>query len=229
LEELLPRARHGLRLANVDSADIERYLGIVEERISREKTGSQWVFDSWAKMNPVAKANVRLRALTATMKKYQEANEPVHNWELAEVLDKSEWVDNYRTAEQFMTRDLFTVRPEDVVDLAANLMTWRHVRHVPVEDDKGNLIGIISARDLLELVASEQVKKSDEIIVRDVMRTDLITISPETPTLEALYLMREKNIGCLPVVKGKKLIGLLTAHDFLTVSTKLFEERLKEL
>lgn len=229
LEELLPRARHGLRLANIDSADVERYLGIVEERISQEKTGSQWVLDSWAKMNPLAKANVRLRALTATMKKYQEKNEPVHNWDLAEVLDKSDWIDNYRTAEQFMTRDLFTVRPEDVVDLAANLMTWKHVRHVPVEDNKGNLIGIISHRDLLELVASETSKKSDEIIVRDVMKTDLITITPETPTLEALYLMREKDIGCLPVVKGKKLIGLLTAHDFLTVSTKLFEERLKEL
>jgi len=229
LEELLPRARHGLRMANIDSADIERYLGIIEERISQEKTGSQWVLDSWAKMNPVAKANVRLRALTATMKKYQEKNEPVHNWELAEVLDKSEWIDSYRTVEQFMTRDLFTVRPEDVVDLAANLMMWKHVRHVPVEDNKGNLIGIISYSDLLKLVASEQTKKSDEIIVRDVMKTDLITISPETPTLDALYLMRENNIGCLPVVKGKKLIGLLTAHDFLTVSTKLFEERLKEL
>ncbi|MEK7723214.1 MAG: CBS domain-containing protein [Acidobacteriota bacterium] len=229
LEELLPRARHGLQMANIDSADIERYLGIIEERISQEKTGSQWVLDSWAKMNPVAKANVRLRALTATMKKYQEINEPVHNWELAEVLDKSEWIDNYRTVEQFMTRDLFTVRPEDVVDLAANLMTWKHVRHVPVEDNKGNLIGIISYSDLLKLVASETPKKSDEIIVRDVMKTDLITISPETPTLDALYLMREKDIGCLPVVKGKKLIGLLTAHDFLTVSTKLFEERLKEL
>ena len=61
------------------------------------------------------------------------------------------------------------------------------------------------------------------------MKTDLITISPETPTLEALNLMREKKIGCLPVVKDQKLVGLLTAHDFLTVSTKLFEERLKEI
>lgn len=229
LEELLPRARHGLRLANIDAADIERYLGIIEERVSREKTGSQWALDSWAKMNPMAKSNVRLRSLAATMKKYQETNQPVHTWKLAEVKDKSDWIDNYRTVEQFMTPDLFTVRPEDVIDLAANLMSWKHIRHVPVEDDKGNLIGIISYRDLLELVASEKAKKSDEIIVRDVMKTDLITISPDTPTLEALYLMREKKIGCLPIVKGKKLIGLLTSHDFLTVSTKLFEERLKEL
>jgi CBS domain-containing protein len=229
LEELLPRARRGLHLANIDSAEIERYLGIIQERISQEKTGSQWVLDSWAKMNPLAKANVRLRSLTAAMKKYQEANQPVHTWELAEVNDKSEWIDNYRTVEQFMTRDLFTVRPEDIIDLAANLMSWKHIRHVPVEDNKGNLIGIVSYRDLLELMASETTKTNQEIVVRDVMKTKLITVSPATPTLEALYLMREKNIGCLPVVKGKKLIGLLTAHDFLTVSTKLFEERLKEL
>ncbi|MBX7171648.1 MAG: CBS domain-containing protein [Pyrinomonadaceae bacterium] len=229
LEELLPRARHGLRSVNIDSADIERYLGIIEERVSHEKTGSQWVLDSWTKMNPVAKANVRLRSLTATMKKYQEINEPVHKWKLAVVKDKSEWIDNYLTVEQFMTRDLFTVRPEDVIDLAANLMNWKHIRHVPVEDDKGNLIGIISYRDLLELIASEQVKKDNEIVVRDIMKTDLIIISPETPTLKALNLMREKKIGCLPVVKDQKLIGLLTSHDFLTVSTKLFEERLKEI
>lgn len=229
LEELLPRSRQGLHSVNIEAADIEKYLGIIEERVSQEKTGSQWVLDSWATMNAVAKPNVRLRALTAAMKKYQETNQPIHTWELAEVKDKSEWIDNYRTVEQFMTRDLFTVRPEDLIDLAANLMNWKNLRHVPVEDDKGNLIGIISMRDLLEILVSEKGKKNDEIIVRDVMKTDLITISPETSTLEALYLMRENDIGCLPIVKDKKLVALLTAHDFLTVSTKFFEERLKDL
>jgi len=51
-------------------------------------------------------------------------------------------------------------------------------------------------------------------------------VGPDTPTLEALELMREKRIGCLPVVKDSKLIGLITAYDFLTVSSKLLEERL---
>ncbi len=226
LEELLPRARHGLRSVGIDASDIERYLGIIEERVSQEKTGSQWMLDSWATMNPLAKPNVRLRSLTTTMKKYQETNQPVHTWDLAQVKDQSEWIDNYRTVEQFMTRDLFTVRPEDVIDLAANLMNWKHIRHVPVEDDGGQLVGIISHRDLLELFTTDT---KDEAIVREVMKTDLITIEPESPTLEALYLMREKKIGCLPVVKDGKLVGLLTAHDFLTVSTRLFEERLKEL
>ena len=63
--------------------------------------------------------------------------------------------------------------------------------------------------------------------VRDVMKRHLFTITPETLTLVALMLMREKNIGCLPVIKNEKLVGLITAYDFLTVSAKLFEERLR--
>jgi CBS domain-containing protein/gamma-glutamylcysteine synthetase len=227
LEELLPRARHGLRAAKIDAADIEKYLGILEERVSQEKTGAKWMLDSLAKMDKAAKPNVRLRTLTAAMLKNQETGEPLHRWNLAEIEQKTDWIDNYRTVEQFMSRDLFTVRPEDVIDLAANLMDWKHIRHVPVEDDEGNLVGIVSHRDLLRLFAENLNREAGEIIVKDVMRTDLITITSETKTLDALYLMREKNIGCLPVCKRGKLIGILTAHDFLTVSTRLFEERLK--
>ncbi len=228
LEELLPRARHGLRMVNIDEADIEKYLGILEERVSQEKTGAQWMLDSLANMDKAAKSNIRMRTLTAAMLNNQETGEPVHNWNLAEIAEKSDWIDNYRTVEQFMSRDLFTVRPEDVIDLAANLMDWKHVRHVPVEDANGNLVGVVSHRDLLKLFAMRRENTSEEIIVKDVMQTNLITVTTETKTIDALYLMREKNIGCLPIVKDTKLVGLITAHDFLTVSTRLFEERLKE-
>ncbi len=227
LEELLPRARRGLNLVNIDAADIDKYLGILEERVSREKTGAQWVLDSLAGMDKAAKSNIRMRALTAAMLKHQETGEPLHCWSLAEIEEKSDWIDNYRTVEQFMSRDLFTVRPEDVIDLAVNLMDWKHIRHVPVEDADGDLVGIVSHRDLLQLFSLPMLRNNQEIVVKNVMRKNLITISPETDTLDALYLMREKNIGCLPVVKNKKLVGLITAHDFLTVSTRLFEERLK--
>ena len=228
LEELLPRARRGLESVGIDSADIGKYLGILEERISKGKTGSQWMLDSLANMDKAAKSNVRLRTLTAAMLKHQKKGEPLHAWNLAEIEQKTDWVDNYKTVEQFMSRDLFTVRPEDVIDLAANLMNWRHIRHVPVEDSEGNLVGIVSHRDLLRLFAENITKDNSEITVRDVMQTDLITATPETRTLDALYLMREKNIGCLPITKGKKLVGLITDYDFLTVSTRLFEERIKQ-
>lgn len=228
LEELLPCARRGLAMANIDAADIEKYLGILEERVSQGATGAQWMLDSLCNMDKAAKSNVRLRTLTAAMLKNQETGAPLHHWKLAQIEAKTDWIDNYQTVEQFMSRDLFTVRPEDIVDLAANLMEWRHIRHVPVEDADGTLVGLISHRDLLKLFAEQRDRLGSEIIVKDVMQTDLITVTPESRTLDALYLMREKNIGCLPVVKNKKLVGLITAHDFLTVSTRLFEERLKK-
>jgi CBS domain-containing protein len=226
LEELLPRARQGLEAAGIDVTDTDRLLGIVEDRIRAEKTGAQWMIDSLESMDKRAKQNVRMRSLTAAMRANQEAAIPLHSWKLAEIPRQSEWIDNYKTVEQFMSTDLFTVRPEDVIDLAASLMHWKHLRHVPVENDDGELVGIVSHRDLLELLALGKVDGGGELVVRDIMRKELITVSPATSALEALYLMREKNIGCLPVVKGERLVGLITAYDFLTVSVKLFEEKL---
>lgn len=229
LEELLPRARAGLERAGVDADDSARLLDIIEARVTQATSGSKWMLDSLASMDPRAKANVRMRTLTATMKSYQEKGMPLHKWELAEIPKRCEWVDNYKTVEQFMAVDLFTVRPEDILDLAASLMHWKHVRHVPVEDDAGHLIGIVSHRDLLELFALGKITGPAQLVVGDVMKTDLITVAPETSALEALELMRERRIGCLPVIKDDKLVGLVTAYDFLTVSAKLFEERLTEV
>ena len=227
LSELLPLARHGLNSAAVDTADIDRFTGILEDRVKAEMTGAKWILDSLSSMDKSAKTNIRMRALTSEMIKHQEKGELLHTWPLARIADHSEWVDNFRTVEQFMSRDLFTVRPDDVVDLAASLMEWKHIRHIPVENDKGEIVGIVSHRDLLRFFAEEKSRAAEELIVRDIMKTKLFTIEPETRTLDALYLMRDKNIGCLPVCKDGKLIGILTAHDFLTVSTRLLEERLK--
>ncbi len=230
LEELLPRARKGLVRAGVDVADSERLLDIIQERVSQEKSGAQWMLDSYCEMDKRAKPNVRLRSLTAAMKAHQEgSDDPMHTWKLAEIPADSQWIDSYKTVEQFMAVDLFTVRPADVLDLAASLMHWRHVRHVPVEDDAGRLIGIVSHRDLIELMAAGKCGNSTGITVKDVMRTDIVTVTPETPTLDALELMRDKNIGCLPVVQNERLVGIITAHDFLTVSTKLLEEKLSQV
>ena len=228
LDELLPRAKRGLESVGVDDKDIERYLGVIEKRAEAQRTGAGWMLESFDKMDENAKMNVRLRALTAQIIKNQDTEKPVHTWELANIEEKTDWIDNYRTVERFMAKDLFTVRPEDVIDFAASLMNWKHIRHVPVEDDSGNLVGLISSRELLEILANDGLKNKDQIAVRDIMKTDITTISPETSSLEALKIMRENNIGCLPVVKENKLIGIVTVHDFLTVSAKLFEERLKQ-
>ena len=227
LEELIPLARIGLKEAAIDETDIDRLLGVIESRVEQRKSGARWMIDSVANMDPLAKPNVRMRTLTAAMKENQTTAKPVHEWELAEIPSTSDWIDNYKSVEQFMVTDLFTVRPDDVLDLAASLMESRHVRHVPVEDDSGTLVGLLSHRDLIRLYAHRGW--NPQLAVRDVMRTDPVTVAAETPTLDALNLMRDKKVGALPVVSGNKLIGLITEHDFLTVSSKLFEERLKKV
>lgn len=227
LEELLPRARKGLARANCDQKDIDRLLDVIEGRVKSERTGAQWMLDSYESMEQAAKPNVKLRTITAAMKSHQENDEiPAHEWKLASIPAGSEWIDSYRTVEQFMTVDLYTVRPEDIVDLAASLMHWRHVRHVPVEDDSGRFIGLVSHRDLLELIAHGKCSTGQTLVISDIMKTDIISVTPGTSSIDALQLMREKNIGCLPVLDGGRLVGLITTYDFLTVSAKLLEERL---
>ena len=229
LEELIPLARIGLKEAAIDETDIDRLLGVIEERVGRRMTGAKWMIDSVSSMDPLAKPNVRMRTLTAAMKENQMSGEPVHEWKLAAIPTTSDWIDNYKSVEQFMVTDLFTVRPDDVLALAASLMESRHVRHVPVEDDSGTLVGLISHRDLISLYAHRGSNPHPDLAVRDVMKTDPVTVSAETPSLDALNIMREKKIGALPVVSGTKLVGLITEHDFLTVSSKLFEERLRSV
>lgn len=227
IDELLPIARQGLEEFKIEPKDIDRYLGVIKERAEIQRTSSGWMLESISKMDKTVKLGVRLRELTAQMKENQRSGQPVHTWPLAELEEKSDWIDNYQTVERFMSKDLFTVRPEDVIDLAASLMNWKHIRHVPVEDDEGNLVGVVSHRDLLEIMAKNRQRGDREIVISDIMKTDLITIGPQTPTLDALTLMRQKNVGCLPVVQSGKLTGMVTAHDFLTVSARLFEERLR--
>jgi CBS domain-containing protein len=228
-EELVPLARIGLKEALIDDGDIDRLLGVIQSRVERRTSGAKWMLDSVANMDPLAKPNVRMRTLTAAMKENQMSRQPVHEWKLAEIPATSDWIDNYKSVEQFMATDLFTVRPDDVLDLAASLMESRHVRHVPVEDDSGTLVGLISHRDLIKLYAHRNSTTRAELAVRDVMNAAPVTVVAETPTLDALNIMRDKKLGALPVVSGTKLVGLITEYDFLTVSSKLLEERLKSV
>jgi CBS domain-containing protein len=147
---------------------------------------------------------------------------PVADWELADFCPSQDWRDSYRTVGQFMATDLFTVRPDDIVDFAASLMEWRYVRHVPVEDDSGQLLGLISHRQLLRLIARGG-RNDQTIMVRDIMRPDPLSVSPDTTTVEAIRLMREKRLSCLPVVKDGKLVGLVTEYDLIVVAGRLLE------
>ncbi len=222
LEELLPLAREGLAEAGIDDGDIDRYMGVIQQRVEMRRTGARWQLESLEGMKDKGSENERLRALTTSMIEQAESGRPVGEWELGDMCGTQDWRDSYRTVGQFMATDLFTVRPDDIVDFAASLMEWRYVRHVPVEDDTGQLLGLISHRQLLRLIA--RGNPADEAItVRDIMRPDPVTVSPETTTVEAIRLMREKRLSCLPVTENGQLVGLVTEYDLVVVAGRLLE------
>jgi CBS domain-containing protein len=225
LEVLLPLAREGLAEAGIDQEDIDRYIGTVEKRVERRRTGARWQLESLDQMRGKGSPHECMRALTSNMIEQQESGRPIADWELADFSTSQDWRDSYRTVGQFMSTDLFTVRPDDIIDFAASLMEWRYVRHVPVEDDSGQLLGLISHRQLLRLIARGG-KQEQTTMVRDVMRTEPLAIGPETTTVEAIRLMRQNRLSCLPVVENEKLIGLVTEYDLIVVAGRLLESYL---
>lgn len=226
-DHLLPLARQGLRDANVDSSSIDKYLGIIDERVRSRQTGARWMLKSLAAIDSVEPRDLRYRELAARMLQNQKEGKPVHEWKILELTDDIDWAQSYQTIGQFMSTDLFTVRPDDLVDLAASVMDWRHIRHVPVEDDQGNLVGLITHRDLLHLLAQgNRPADAKPLTVRDIMRTEPLTVSSTTPTLEALELMQKQRVGCLPVVDDGHLVGILTSYDFLAGAARLFQQYL---
>ncbi|MFQ5491679.1 MAG: glutamate-cysteine ligase family protein [Phycisphaerae bacterium] len=228
-KKLAPLAREGLTRSGIDEADIARYLGVIEQRGRSGKTGAQWILGSMAFMKDRGVTGERVTALTAGMYTRQQQEQPVHDWPLAQLEEGGGWKHHYMRVEQYMTTNLFTVHEDDVIDLVANLMDWRHIRHVPVEDDHHHLVGLVSYRSLLRLLGHDQAHGTDHpVAVRDVMNPQPISIAPETSTLDAIDIMRRQRVACLPVVKDKRLVGLITERDFLDISRQMFETHLSE-
>lgn len=225
LDHLIPLAHQGLKHANVNPADVEHYLGVIEARVRSGQTGSQWVLKSLGAVKD-RPTEVRNRLLAGEMLMRQKSGEPVHRWPVLEVSESDDWKQSYQTVGQFMTTDLFTVRPDDLVDLAASVMTWRHIRHVPVEDNEGRLVGLVSHRALLKLLTQGSQGNEVAITVREIMTQEPLTVSSITPTLDALEIMRVNRVGCLPVLDDGRLVGIVTSYDFLDASARLFKKEL---
>jgi CBS domain-containing protein len=228
-DHLLGLARQGLAGAGVDASDIDKYLGVIDARVQSGQTGSQWMLRSLAATEGAGPRDMSYRLLTSAMLQQQQEGEPVHTWTTIEATEDSDsdWSQSYQTVWQFMATDLFTVRPDDLVDLAASVMDWRHIRHVPVEDEAGRLVGLVTHRALLRLLShGTRDRDADPLTVRKIMKADPVTVSSTTPTLEALELMRVNKVGCLPVVDDGQLVGIVTSYDFLDASARLFKEKL---
>lgn len=229
LQELLPIARKGLESRQVNTADIDRYLGVIEERAKKHMNGARWQLRAFSKLIKEVSRDEAVSVLTASIVENQTKNKPVHTWKLPDANDLADYRPTKLLVDEFMMTDLFTVQQDDLVELVAQLMDWRKIRYMPVEDSKGRLCGLITSRLLLRYYTHRH-KADNQVVtcVKDIMINKPITIGPKATIMQAMQLMRENKIGCLPVVQDKELIGFITEMDFLRISGRLIERLEKE-
>ncbi len=229
IERLIPIARAGLEEAGVDKGDIERYLGVVRDRVDCGGTGAQWLLRSLHNMKDVGTRPERLAALAGAIAERQHSGKLGHEWEPAELREAGGWRRNYMRVDQYMTTELFTVHEDELVDLVAFVMDRKQIRHVLVEDDTHKIVGLVSYRSLIRLLTRGQIGEPGITVpVKDIMVKDPVTISPETPTTEAIELMHKHRCSVLPVVKGGKLVGTVGERDFMPIARHFLEEKLRE-
>jgi len=222
LNQLIPMSRKGLEKMKINQEDIDKYLNVIEERVKKHQTGSIWLVQSFNKLRKDSNAEEAVVAVTSGMLKRQYSGLPVHEWDYPTKQESGSWASKFRYVHQVMSKELYTVQEDDLVELVSNVMNWRKIHHVPVENDEGEVVGIISAGDIIKYYC----KQSDDetLTVDDLMIKNPVTTTAQTEVVEALKIMRRSNLGCLPVVKEKKLIGILTEFDFVYMAEHLFEE-----
>jgi CBS domain-containing protein len=224
LKEMLPIARSGLEAARVSSRDINRYLGIIEERTVSEITGAQWITDAFQTLKKKGSKDEALMATVAGMYARQKKGKPGHTWDLPDLSDAGDSYARYQTVEQIMITDLFTINEDDPIEFATRVMDWENIRHLPVENDKGELVGIVSSKNLINHYSKPRKSRKSSDAIKKIMIKDVVSVSPRTSTLEATSVMHEKGYGCLPVVKDGKLVGIVTEMDFLRVASELLTD-----
>lgn len=121
-----------------------------------------------------------------------------------------------------MSTDVVAVGRNDDLSQVEDLMVTNKLRHVPVVEN-GELVAIVSQRDLFKAMMSstmgygEKAQKAylHSVRVKEMMTDPVVTVAPDTSVGEAADLMVHKGIGCLPVVEGTQLVGVVTKTDLL--------------
>ena len=130
--------------------------------------------------------------------------------------------------ESVMSKELVTILPSGSLADARELMQSNRIHHLPVVNDGGALVGLLTLTDLLAATDSilrgnaERIH-ADEISVEDVMVTDVATIDEQASLRQSALFLEKHRIGCLPVVADGELKGIITDTDFVAIAINLLE------
>lgn len=121
--------------------------------------------------------------------------------------------------------------PEMLLPEARRLLNENHFRHLPVVDSEGQLVGMISDRDLRSAYPSSMLAESERLVVyervkravvADIMSTECVGLTPESTLDDALLLFDRDRVGALPVLDDGRVVGIFSSRDLLAAYKELF-------
>ena len=216
IDILIPMAKKGLEKSGVAKKDIDHYLGIIENRIDKNITGSKWLIRSSRKLQEAVSRDESNILLTHNLYKNQVEGLPVHMWRLARK-ETRELVKSHDKVYKIMTRELFVVNENDLTAFVYKIMEWKKIHHLPVVNKQNKLTGIISKSTLNKLKTEN--KEDVYLAAKDVMITAMKVGHPEMSIDEVKTLMIKNKIGCLPILDNEELVGLLTKTDIQNIDS----------
>ena len=128
-----------------------------------------------------------------------------------------------------MSTELKTLPPSASLADARELMQEHRIHHLPIVEADNRIVGLLTLTDVLRASDSSLRDDGDRIRARDigvadVMVTDVATVSREASLRQAALFLEKYRIGCLPVVDGDALVGIITDSDFVAVAINLLEQ-----
>jgi CBS domain-containing protein len=207
----LPIAIAGLEKAKVNKQDIDKYISVIEGRLQKDSTGASWTTKNFTQLLDNSSAGEAAIGITKHLIENSETEIPVHKWKNISPSKKPKEV--LKEVYQIMETDLVTAKEDDLLEFLINMMEWRKIRHVPIENDQHELVGIVTSRCLVKYFRSPNKNKLNA--VADIMQTKVFTADAHTPIIDAIRIMGENKIGCLPIIADNKLVGIITERDIL--------------
>lgn len=130
-----------------------------------------------------------------------------------------------------MTREPYTLSADNNLSDARKLMSEHHIRHVPIIDAKGGLIGLVSQRDILAAETPRNASSTSNrepseptVTLGEIMTTPVDTLTENASLRGAALHLQKNKLGCLPVISDGKLVGIITDSDFVAVAINLMEQ-----
>jgi len=214
-DKILPLARKGLKSAGISQKSIDELLGIIEGRIKNRQNGSKWMRQNFTALLDTSTISEASRSITEAAYNNQMSSLPVHEWppiDLSQIKTES----RYSRVRDIMKTETYTAKEDDIIELAINMMEWKKIQSIPVENNKNELVGLLTERELLKHLTTPHNQKCETI--GELMNQNFFSISPGASNVELVDLFANQGASCVLVTEGNFLIGIVGKKDIIKVA-----------